>query len=155
MIQDSAAIKIRHQKFIETVCKTQIIYGLNDGNGFATVPSNDYEDEDGEEAPLICFWSEAFMARVLAKEEWSAYKVEEIELASFLENWCLGMSNDSAYAGTNLDMNLFGSESDPIELALDLANEIKKNGYEVALRFYGNIDEYEADLKQILKDMEE
>lgn len=152
MIQDSITIEQRHRKFVEKVCETQIIYALKDSKGFATSISNDYETEDGDEAMLICFWSEAAMAKALISKEWSNYKVEEISLASFLENWCIGMYNDETYAGTNFDMNLFGFEADPLELAFELINEIKKQNYKVPLRNYDSIEEYEADLKQDLEE---
>lgn len=152
MIQDSITIEQRHRKFVEKVCETQIIYALKGNNGFATSFSNNYETEDNEEITLICFWSEAILAKVLARHEWSTYKVEEISLASFLENWCIGMHNDGLYMGTNFDQNLFGFEIEPLDLAMEIINEIKKQKYEITLRNYDSLEEYEENLKQALEE---
>lgn len=149
MLKNVDQIKIKHKKFIETVCETQIIYGLDNGKGFAIVPSNNHVDDNGEDGTVICFWSNAVIAKFLAKEEWEEYKLEEIDLANFLENWCIGMSKDGVYAGTDFDMNLFGLESDPIDLAFELVNEIKKHGYKVNFRNFRNIDEYESTLNNL------
>ncbi len=152
MLQDSITIGQRHQRFIEIIFKTQIIYALKDSKGFATLISNNYKTEDEDEAMLICFWSEAAMAKALISKEWINYKVEEISLANLLENRCIGMYNDETYAGTNFDLNLFGFESAPLEPALELINEIKKHNYEVPLRNYDSTEEYETCLKQDLEE---
>lgn len=152
MIQDSILVQQRYRKFIETICKTQVIYGLRSDSGFATSVSNDFQDEEtSEPAILICFWSELVLAKVLAKEEWASYKPEIIALNSFLENWCIGMYHDNTFAGINFDRNLFGYEVDTLEMALEIIKEIKEHTYTVQLLKFKDIDNLEYQIKQLLE----
>ena len=150
MIQDLTLIQQRYRKFIEKVCETQIVYGLQNNAGFATSMSNDFQDEDtGEDMTLICFWSEEVLARVLAKKEWSSYKPESIALNSFLENWCVGMYYDGTIAGINFDQNLFGFEIDTLDLALDIIRELKRCNTEIELLKFESLDDLESQIKQL------
>lgn len=151
MLQNTIDIERSHHLFVETICKTQIIYGLKDKNGYAMSTSNNYETTQGEAIGLICLWSEEVQARVLAKEEWSDYKVQEISLNSFLENWCIGMHFDGLYVGTNFNQNLFGFEIEPLELGMEIINEIKKHNYKIPLLTYKNLKEVEKALNEAQK----
>lgn len=151
MIQDAQTIEQRHRSFVKTVCKNQIIYGLKDKEGFAMSTSNHYENESGESVGLICLWSEEARAKILAKEEWADYKPEKIALNNFIENWCLGMHDDGLYIGTNFDQNLFGFEIGPLELGIELINEIKKEKYNIQLHSFKNINQLETAIKQAQK----
>ena len=151
MSQDSTTLKNRHQKFIKTVSENGIGYGLKSKNGFATSSSTQYEDENGNPIRMICFWAEKVRAKSCAKDEWRKYKVTEISLAEFMENWCVGMSNDGLLIGTQFDQNLFGHEVEPLDLILELTAELKSNGKDLNLRKFDGIEDLEKQVKETTK----
>src|SRR5262245_25508407 len=134
MLQNSITTRQRHERFINKVSETSIVYGLENDEGFATSSSNDVEDEDGEPIPLICFWSGSALARSCKKDDWSGYDVVEVSLNDFLENWCIGMSNDGLLLGTDFDQNMFGFESDPLDIVIEVSKKLKEKGKEIALK---------------------
>jgi hypothetical protein len=87
------------------------------GGGWATCPSNEYENTN-----IYVFWSDEAYARRHCKEEWEDYVPTAITLDSFVDNWLKGMHNDGFLVGTNWDANLFGKEVEPIEIAKLLTN---------------------------------
>lgn len=48
MFKNHIDVKLKHEKFVTKVCETNLVYGLENEDGFATSSSNDLEDEDGE-----------------------------------------------------------------------------------------------------------
>ncbi|MDN5397308.1 MAG: DUF2750 domain-containing protein [Chryseobacterium sp.] len=150
MIQDHITIENRHKDFIKKVTETEIIYALQDDNGFAVSYSNELEYEDGEPVQIICFWSDEARAKSCINDEWSHYKISSIPLNEFIENWCLGMNNDGLVAGTNFDSNLFGFEAEPLELVLDIIEELKRTGKTINLVKFENIQEMETQIKDVL-----
>ena len=152
MFQDSITLKNRHHKFIKTVSESGIVYGLKSEKGFATSSSNNYEDDNGNPAGMICFWAEKVRAKSCAKEEWKTYKPTEIQLAEFMENWCVGMANDGLIIGTQFDQNLFGYEIDPLELILELTSELKSKGKDLNFRKYKGIADLENQVKGVLNE---
>jgi len=146
MLQDHISLKLRHEKFVKQVCETGIVYGLRSEEGFATSSSNDQEDDDGEAIEVICFWSEAAAAGVCIKNDRAEYKVAEIALPDFIENWCIGMNNDNLLAGTDFDHNMFGFETEPLELALALINELKANKSDIAFQKFHDLNDLEQQI---------
>lgn len=151
MFQDSITLKNRHLKFVKTVSKTEIVYGLKNKNGFATSSSTQYEDNDGNPIGIICFWSEKVRAKSCAKDEWEKYEVKEISLSEFMENWCIGMANDELLIGTQFDQNLFGYETEPLELIIELTNELKSIEKELSFRKFNGINDFEKQVKEIIE----
>ncbi|WP_298897301.1 DUF2750 domain-containing protein [uncultured Psychroserpens sp.] len=149
MFQDSITLKNRHLKFIKTVSETEIVYGLKSKSGFATSSSTQYEDDDGNPIGMICFWSEKVRAKSCAKDEWKKYEVTEISLSEFMENWCIGMANDELLIGTQFDQNLFGYETEPLELIIELINELKSIGKELNFRKFNGIVDLEKQVKKV------
>jgi len=151
MFQDSITLKNRHLKFIKTVSESGIVYGLKSKNGFATSSSTQFEDDNGNPIGMICFWAEKVRAKSCAKDEWRKYKVTEIPLAEFMENWCIGMVNDGLLIGTQFDQNLFGHEVEPLDLILELTSELKSTGKDLTLRKFNGIADFEEQVKAIIK----
>lgn len=148
MLQNHITVKNRHKKFIKTVCKTEIVYGLKDKKGFATSSSVHYDDENGEPVGIICFWAEKARAKSCVKDEWKSYEPTEIPLSEFMENWCVGMENDGLLIGTQFDQNMFGFEVEPLELIIDLLAELKLTGKDLILKKTNIIDFLEERLKK-------
>lgn len=152
MFQDSSILKRRHQKFIKTVSENGIVYVLKNKNGFATSSSINFEDEKGNSIGMICFWAEKTRAKSCIKGEWKKYKVNEISLVDFLENWCIGMAIDSLIIGTEFDQNMFGFEAEPLELLLELVTELKSIGKNLNFKKFNGVNDLEKEVKEIIKE---
>ena len=150
MLQDSITLKNRHLKFIKTISESEKVYGLKSKNGFATSSSTQYEDDDGNPIGMICFWAEKVRAKSCAKDEWKKYKVTEMPLNEFMENWCIGMSNDGLLIGTQFDQNLFGYEAEPLELILNLISELKSIRKDLQFRKFNGIEDLEKQVIEII-----
>lgn len=150
MIQNSIVIEERHRLFIKEICESEQVVILDNGNGCAFAYSNEWTDDNGNPIEVLCFWSDEKRASVCKKEEWSNYQVKKINLAEFLEAWCIGMANDGVLAGTNFDTNLFGFEIEPLELILEIITELKSINKEILLRNYNNLQEFENEVKEVL-----
>ncbi len=151
MLQDQITIKNRHEKFIKSVCATEMVYGLKNKNGFATSSSVHYEDENGDPVGIICFWSESTRAKSCITEGWKKYQVTEIPLTVFMENWCVGMGNDGLLIGTQFDQNMFGFEAEPYELILDLVNELKFQDKDLDFKKFNGILDLEMRVRAIFE----
>ncbi|NER11758.1 Protein of unknown function [Muriicola jejuensis] len=150
MFQDHITVKNRHKRFIKTICETEVVYGLEDHLGFATSSSVHYEDEEGKAVQIICFWAEKTLAKSCIKDSWAEYKVSEIPLTDFIENWCIGMGNDGLLVGTQFDKNMFGFEVDPFELIIDLTTELKSQGKDLNLLKFNGISDLEKQVKTLI-----
>lgn len=150
MIQDSITIENRHKRFIKVVCKTGMVYGLECEDGFATSSSVHFEDEDDNPIGMICFWAEKALAKSCIKSAWSAYKVTEIPLVAFIENWCVGMNGDGLLVGTEFDQNMYGYEAEPLELIIDLLNELEVNNQQLNFTKFKNNADLKFQVQEIL-----
>ena len=149
MFQDFITIKTRHLRFVKTVSDSEIVYGLKSKNGYATSSSTQYEDDVGKPIGMICFWAEKVRAKSCAKDDWKKYKVSEIPLAEFMENWCIGMANDGLLIGTQFDQNLLGHEVEPLDLILELTSELKSIEKDLNFKKFNGIADLEKQVKEI------
>jgi len=150
MLQDSILIRQRYDRFIRKVTETENVWVLKSKTGFATSSSNNIEKDDGDSIEVICFWSEKALAKSCAKDEWSEYEPIQIPLNEFIESWCIGMYYDGLIVGINLDQNMFGYESAPLELIVEIIKEIKTTNKKILLEEYSNIDELLDKINLIL-----
>jgi hypothetical protein len=150
MLQDSILIRQRHERFLRKVSQTGIVWGLEKKEGFATSSTNNIQDDNENPFEMICFWSEEALAKGCAKEEWKEYKPVQIPLNEFIENWCTGMDTDGIIAGTDFDTNLFGYESRPLELVIELLKELKIVNQQIKFKEYSTIDELYLKIQLIL-----
>ena len=151
MAQDSMVTKQQHERFIKEVCESEVVWVLGNKTGYSTSSSNEYEDADGNLLSVICVWSDRSMAMACAKEDWSEYEPTEIPLGEFIENWCVGMYENSMLAGTNFDENMCGVESNPLDLVVELAKELKKNRKTVSLKLYKGMDDLLREIEHVNK----
>lgn len=151
MFQDHITVKNRHNEFIKTICETEIVYGLKNKMGYATSSSVHYDDEKGKPVGLICFWSEKVRAKSCIKDGWRNYKITEITLSEFIENWCLGMENDGLLIGTQFDKNMFGYEAEPYKLILDLSTELKSISKDLNFNKFNGIQDIEKQVKAVIE----
>lgn len=151
MLQNEIEVTNRYNRFLRTAAQSELVYALKNEDGFATSDSNDMENDAGEPATLICFWSDAARAKACIADEWAEYEVEAIELASFIENWCVGMHNDELLMGINFDQNLFGFEAPPLKVMLDIIAELKSLDKDLELRKFDDIRELESKAREIME----
>jgi hypothetical protein len=150
MFQDADLLEKRHKRFIAKICESEIVYALKNRKGFATSSSNHFDDIEGNPVGMICFWGEKARAKSCIKEGWKSYKVHEILLADFLENWCIGMENDGLLVGTEFNQHMFGYETEPLELILEITQELKTLNKEILLKKFDGIYDLEEQVKDIL-----
>ncbi len=151
MIQDSVLIEKRHKRFIKKICESEIAYGLENQEGFATSSSVHFEDEEGEPVEIFCFWAEKSLAKSCLKDGWADYEISEVSLSDFLENWCVGMDNDGLLVGTEFDRNMFGFETEPLDLILDVCSELKSMEKNLELQKFEGISGLESQVKAIVE----
>jgi len=152
MLTDHIDIQLKHEEFVRQVCKTTIVYALeSEKEGLATSSSNNFEDENGEPVEIICFWSEKAYANSCKKDGWKEYKLVEISLSEFIENWCIGMDKEGILVGPNFDQNMFGHEIDPLELILELVQVLQNNKSEIEFLKFENLDDLEYQIKEVLE----
>ena len=145
--QGSDIITNRYKKFIKTVCETDIVYALQNHEGFATSASVQYDDENDRPVGVLCFWAESGRAKSCSINHWENYQLTEIALADFIENWGVGMENDGILAGIEFDQNMFGYEAKPLDLILDLVAEIKATKKSISLQKFDGIADLEEQAK--------
>jgi len=150
MFKNHIDVRLKHEKFIKSVCETNSVYGLACEDGFATSSSTNFEDEAGEPVGIICFWSEKALANSCIKNGWKEYKLTEISLAEFIENWCIGMDNDELLVGTNFDQNMFGFEIEPFDLMIELVEELKTTKKELEFLKFKNLADLEDQINKSL-----
>lgn len=154
MQQDTTTLEGLYKKFIQTVCQTEKVWTLSTEEGYATSDSNEYETEDGESLALFCFWSEKAMAETCAVEGWDNYAPTEIPLSDFIENWCVGMSDDESLAGLDFDQEMFGFEQEPLQLVLDLAEELKHQKKVLSYTKFEQIEELTEIIEKLMQDLD-
>jgi len=152
MAQESTVAKQQHERFIKDVCESGIVWGLGSKSGYATSGSNDYEDAEGNQLSVICIWSSKDMAVLCAKEDWAEFEPVEVPLDEFIENWCVGMFENSMLAGTNFGENMFGVESNPLDLIVELAKELKKIRKTIPLKLYKGMDDLLREIDLLNKE---
>tara|TARA_R110002153_G_scaffold121318_3_gene266839 strand:+ start:1439 stop:1897 length:459 start_codon:yes stop_codon:yes gene_type:complete len=145
--QGSDIITNRYQKFIKTVCETDIVYALQNHEGFATSASVQYDDENDRPVGVLCFWAESGRAKSCSINHWENYQLTEIALTDFIENWGVGMENDGILAGIEFDQNMFGYEAKPLDLILDLVAEIKTTKKSISFQKFDGIADLEEQAK--------
>ena len=131
----------QYERFLRRVCETGRVWSLNNDEGFVTTDSAEYENEEGEALVLFCFWAEREDALACAVEGWEVYRPAEIPLGEFIEKWCVWMSDDEMLAGIDFDSALVGREQEPLQLVLDLAGELERQGKSVQLGGFESLGE--------------
>jgi len=153
MYQNSIVIHQRYKKFLEEVTQNEIVWALKSEEGFVTSSSTLYEDNNGEDIKLYCFWSNDKLARVCKNKFCSECNLIEIPLSEFLENWCLGLHYNDLMIGTNFDWNLFGQEVEPIVLILEIVKELKKKRKGLSFKNFISMKDLESQIKVIYDEM--
>ena len=114
------AAKERHQRFVERVVLSRVVWGLKNAEGWATTVSNASGTRGRE---VIPFWSDTNLAAQCAKEMWANYDPAQIPFDLFFQRWLPRMAMERCLAGTNWDTFLSGYEIEPESLQDQLARQ--------------------------------
>lgn len=147
MTKGSDIIANRYRNFIKTVCETDIVYALQNHEGFAMASSVQYGDEFDQPVGILCFWAIHGRANSCIINQWADYSITEISLTEFIETWGVGMENDGILAGIGFDQKMFGYEAKPLDLILDLVAEIKATKKNITLQKFENLTDLEEQAK--------
>ena len=150
MQDQNANQEANYRKFVQQVAETEQVWGLSQGDIWATSSSNEFEDTE-----VILFWSDAEGAKACAADEWANYQPEALPVAEFLENWCVGMYGDELLVGANWTPALQGKEVDPLVIALDVVQELKHLEKETELEQYDSLSEFEEQIIDALEGEED
>lgn len=71
-------------------------------------------------------------------------------MTEFIENWCIGMEGDWLLVGTEFDQNMFGFEVDPLELIIDLLNELEANNQQLKFTKFKDQVTLKSQINEIL-----
>lgn len=123
------------------IVKQGVVYALGLNGGYAKSYSNVFTDDDDVQIEIFCFWTSASLAQECVVEDWADYKVEEIQLSTFMETWCVGMSNENYGVGMNFDSGMSGVELDPLELLLALCEDVTKKRKSVKYEKFKSVGE--------------
>lgn len=116
MLHERATLQANHERFVRRVIEHEVIWGLDQGNGFAWC-----ESHDDARASVILFWSDEAYAKRAMKSGFDDCALRSITLFDFLFRWLPGMDADGALAGCNWTADLAGIESHAGDLQAELA----------------------------------
>ena len=140
-----------YEAFIEKIVASQKVYTLHNEKGeYATCYSVDYEDEDGEEIDVLCFWSDKKLANACKVDEWTDNQVEEIPLAEFIEEWCVGMFHDFVLVGVDFDNEMEGYEADAMELIIDIVRKLEDQEIELSFKRFKDLTDVKEQIDEML-----
>jgi len=146
MAQNAASIEKKYKEFIQQIIASDIVWGLTKDETWATSSSAEFEDTE-----VILFWSGESSAKACAEDDWADYVPESVSLVEFLENWCVGMYGDALLLGADWDNDLTGKEAEPLEVALDIVNELKAKSKTLEFTQYDNLEDFEEQVIEALE----
>ncbi|MBF9254288.1 DUF2750 domain-containing protein [Pontibacter sp. 172403-2] len=150
MTQNAATIEKKYKEFIRQLIASDAVWGLTKDETWATSSSAEFEDTE-----VILFWSDELGAKACAEDDWADYVPESVSLVEFLENWCVGMYGDALLLGADWDTDLTGKEAEPLEVALDVVNELKAQGKTLEFTQYDDQEDFEEQVKEALEGEDE
>ncbi len=146
MTHDTAADK--QKEFAESIISKNMVWALASSQGFVKASSQQFED-----AQVIPFWSDEDEAGSLNRKGWENYKPASMSVPEFLENWLVGMYNQGLLVGINwtADASNENEEVEPLDLALEIANQLIAQGKDITLTKYKDIKDYHGQVEKILE----
>lgn len=110
----------RLEKFIKRVSENKEVWGLESDDGWFVCESNEYED-----TLVMLFWSDrAYAQQCKDQHDLSEYHPAVLDLDEFIEQWLEGLDQDGLLVGLNWSVNLIGKESEPMDIAEALEEEL-------------------------------
>lgn len=137
------------QQFVDEVMVSQQVFTAESKEGMAISNSSHFNDDQGNPVGVFCFWSSKSKAKECCVDEWYDFVPVEISLATFIEDYCVGIYNDSLVVGINFDAQMFGIETDPIDLILMLLKEAKLRKLELDFEHFKDLDDIQSQIEKM------
>lgn len=135
--------------FVDKICENGVVYNLESKEGFALCGSNQFQTETNEPVAVFCFWNNKESAKECCVEDWANYRAVEIQLASFIEDWCVGIYNDSFLVGLDFNSKMVGLEIDPIDLILAITKKLKSLKIDLEFDQFKGVVDIENQIKKM------
>lgn len=138
------------KEVVEKIIANDKIFTLTYKEESAFVGSNLFKLNDGSPVPVWCFWTDENLAKKQIREDWSLFEVIDIPLANFLEDILVSVTNEGYIVGIDFDENLIGTETDPLEMIIEIISQLKANNKTVELEYFKDLNDLENQAKKIL-----
>ncbi|RYF83892.1 MAG: DUF2750 domain-containing protein, partial [Chitinophagaceae bacterium] len=129
------------------VTSTQLVWALASSEGFASMPSREFEETN-----VMPFWSNEADAAAMLQTGKVQYQPKSVTLSDFLENLLVGLHNENGLVGTEWVQNSIGEEKEPLQVAMDIANQLLTNKKELALKKYNNLEEFKTQIEKVVNE---
>jgi hypothetical protein len=116
MMRSTADAKADLERFVRRVAEHDQVWLLRGKTGPAVCQSNEFDDEHGNPALVLLFFSDRAYAARVQGAQYAKHRPEAIALFDFLFRWLPGMTGDGRLAGPNWSAELTGCEVDPFAL---------------------------------------
>lgn len=137
------------ENFVNKICEDGVVYSMENKDAFALCGSNQYTTDNGEAVTVFCFWSNEDLAKSCRVEDWSDFIINEFSIISFIEDWCVGIYNDSFLVGLDFNSEMVGLEVDPIDLILKITKKLKSLKIDLDFEHFKNIQDIENQIKKM------
>jgi|GEM_PF-1699874 len=125
MIDNTIAVKERHERFLRRVLETKIVWALDKGG--ETLAASDCSNEEHEGSRVVPFWSEKEYAEKCVKNDWADYVPKSFGLNEFLNGILPHLDETGFFAGTDWNSSFIGTELDPTALAAEIKKLMGKS----------------------------
>lgn len=139
------------EKIVTNLVTNKEVYALGLEGGYAKSLSTIFVDEDDLQIEIFCFWVSKDLASECVVSDWEEYKVVAITLSTFMEDWCIGMSNENYAVGLDFDKNMEGIEIDPLELLLSICNRLMEQKIEPVFSKFKSVAEIKKYTEEALE----
>lgn len=143
-------IEGNHKAFVSEVCKNKEVYVLMSDEGYAFSETIFIDDDNGDVIDKMLFWSNIKAVEACRIGDWSDHNIEEIDLVTFLEQWCVSLKNDDLIIGTNPTHDMVSYEIDPLDLVLEIIEQLRKENIPIKLKQFESVAELEKQAKRVL-----
>lgn len=138
------------KQFVQMICEQKKVFCLTLNDGYAQALSNFFVDDEDEQIEVFCFWSKEQSAKACIQSDWSDYQVSSLELSVFMEDWCIGMSNENYGVGIDFNGAMSGMEVDPLELLIEIIEYLIAQKQELKFKKFKSLADLLHHSKQAL-----
>lgn len=136
--------------FIQNIVESQKVFILEHKEEIASVSSISFQNDVGEPVPVICFWSNKDLAKAGLDKVWNNYRIIDICLATFIEDYLVNIYNESLIVGLNYNEFLEGTEADPLDVIAALIDALNLKKLDLEFEYFKNINDLQNQLKKLI-----
>lgn len=135
-------------KFIDEIIKKEKVFFIELKNELAVSQSLLFQINE-EPVPVVCFWCTKQQALECCIDVWEDYKIQEICLSTFIEDYLVNIYNESLIVGIDFNKKMEGIEADPLDVILNLITKIKQYKIELEFEYFKNLTDLENQLLKL------